>query len=291
MVRNRVSCVCLFCGKDVDVIPSRVKTFRYCSKDCYNKASNTDLNVLRISRPQVCCVVCGKSFTITNNMYRHKKTCSNECLKKMMSSITCGRGSKEKHNVKCRNCENVFLVHEYRKGRAKFCSVKCHDQFRQDRHDVTCVGCGCSFTVTKSGDGRCYCFIECARKGSKRSRSRLQVFVEACIKARGFYYVPEFSSITAKTKLFYDLYIPDLNMIIECQGTFWHRDPRFYAEDYTAHNKTSGEIWKHDELKRQIAVATIPNVTYITIWEEDCKRISYDVSKFEEVLCLPKLKM
>lgn len=45
-----------------------------------------------------------------------------------------------------------------------------------------------------------------------------------------------------------DIYLPNLKLAFEYDGTYWHADPRFYKEnDLIWHKKvTANEIWKRD---------------------------------------------
>ena len=52
-----------------------------------------------------------------------------------------------------------------------------------------------------------------------------------------------------------DVYLPDLKLGFEFDGTYWHADPRFYnATDIIEHkNITAEEIWKRQKIKDEIA--------------------------------------
>ncbi len=52
-----------------------------------------------------------------------------------------------------------------------------------------------------------------------------------------------------------DIYLPDLKLGFEFDGTYWHADPRFYKEnDIIEHKKiTAGEIWKRRQIKDKLA--------------------------------------
>lgn len=69
----------------------------------------------------------------------------------------------------------------------------------------------------------------------------------------------------------YDIYIPDLNMLIEYNGDYWHCNPKKYKADYfnVKINKTAKEIWARDAEKKLLAEQNGYN--FLTIWESDYK--------------------
>jgi len=70
----------------------------------------------------------------------------------------------------------------------------------------------------------------------------------------------------------YDVYINNFNIIIEFNGTYWHRDPRFYKEDLICRN-----IWEKDKNKIDIAKKNGYNV--IVVWQYDWEK-SEDQEKY-----------
>lgn len=67
----------------------------------------------------------------------------------------------------------------------------------------------------------------------------------------------------------YDIYIPDLNMLIEYNGDYWHCNPKKYKADYfnIKVNMTAKEIWARDAAKEKLALKYGYN--FLTIWESD----------------------
>ena len=66
-----------------------------------------------------------------------------------------------------------------------------------------------------------------------------------------------------------DFYLPDHNIAIEFNGTYWHMDPRIYESTYI--NPTTkilaSDKWKHDNHKKEMCEEK--GITLITIWEKD----------------------
>ena len=46
-----------------------------------------------------------------------------------------------------------------------------------------------------------------------------------------------------------DIYLPDMRIGIEFDGTFWHADPRFYEENCLIGYRFAKDIWQRDKEK------------------------------------------
>lgn len=70
---------------------------------------------------------------------------------------------------------------------------------------------------------------------------------------------------------FYDIYIPEYNLIIEINGDYFHANPRKYKYfDYIElKNKTSQQIWEYD--KEKIELAKNAGYYILILWEYDIK--------------------
>lgn len=72
----------------------------------------------------------------------------------------------------------------------------------------------------------------------------------------------------------YDFFIPDLLLIIEYNGTYWHADPRKYSPNSKISNGrtlyTAKQKWDRDADKRSQAEAL--GYSYLVLWESDYKQ-------------------
>jgi G:T-mismatch repair DNA endonuclease (very short patch repair protein) len=72
-----------------------------------------------------------------------------------------------------------------------------------------------------------------------------------------------------------DIFIKELNLIIEFNGDYWHCNPKKYDKDYLHphKNKTAKEIWEEDKLR----IDNIKSYGYnlIVIWESDFEKPSF----------------
>lgn len=89
-------------------------------------------------------------------------------------------------------------------------------------------------------------------------RSKGQIEVENIIKSLKYKVEPEFL-IEGRP---YDTFIPSKNLLIEFNGTFWHRDPRFYKND---------PVVKliHERDAEKIILAKKHGYDIIVIWQYD----------------------
>ncbi len=67
----------------------------------------------------------------------------------------------------------------------------------------------------------------------------------------------------------YDLYISELNLLLEFNGTYWHLDPRIYNADYYDKSKDrfAKDVWDYDFKKMQNAIQNGYNIE--VIWQQD----------------------
>ena len=82
-----------------------------------------------------------------------------------------------------------------------------------------------------------------------------------------------FVRVTSKKRYFYDIYLPDINLIIEINGDYWHANPIKYKEHdlmrYGAKEITAGEKWKQD--KEKLDTARRLGYKTLTLWESDIR--------------------
>lgn len=76
-----------------------------------------------------------------------------------------------------------------------------------------------------------------------------------------------------------DYFIPDNNLIIECNGDYWHASPKRYVETDVIHSgKLAKEFWEYD-LKKQLDF-TSNGYKYLILWESEIyDKIDYCVQQ------------
>lgn len=82
----------------------------------------------------------------------------------------------------------------------------------------------------------------------------------------------------------YDIYIPNLNLIIEFNGTYWHLDPRKY--DINFYDKSKGryayQTWEIDKKKLDIAIDFGYNI--VTVWQADFESTNNKLEFIKEII-------
>lgn len=65
-----------------------------------------------------------------------------------------------------------------------------------------------------------------------------------------------------------DFYLPDFNVVIEVNGTFWHADPRVYVD---RNNLKPSQVRTLERYDRKMSVLDNIGIPVIEIWEKDIK--------------------
>lgn len=114
------------CPECMEEFQTKVKEQTFCCKTCGNRAkAKAARRKARVARPTRICPICNESFKLTPRSSKNKycsKTCSNKGRPNSKVSRTCRQ---------CKTKFEVYPSYEKARGRVKFCSVKCRDEYRQ----------------------------------------------------------------------------------------------------------------------------------------------------------------
>lgn len=90
---------------------------------------------------------------------------------------------------------------------------------------------------------------------------------------------------------YFDFFIPELNLVIEFNGDYWHCNPNKYDKEfYHPHKKmTAKQIWEYDESKKYV-IENEFNYKLIIIWESDVRKNKDNIIEMilSEILKLKK---
>lgn len=227
--RESVTCeVCrkVFTAKICDIEKGHSK---YCSRACNHIA-------LRKGSEHTC-EVCGKTFYMQSKRVatgkRSGKYCSQKCY---------GMGRRKGNTYICQQCGKAFKAN---KNANLYCSSACSSQHRRDALSSTVVrkmyvedgltmpqiARQLNVSVSPVQDRLEWLGIP-RRSHSERvilqlqSRfgNSLEKEVATILAQLGMTYQ---TSKTLERRVF-DFFLPDYSTLIECDGTFWHADPRFF---------------------------------------------------------------
>ncbi len=124
-------------------------------------------------------------------------------------------------------------------------------------------------------------------KGLKKTQKpKTEKIVADVLNELQITFIPQYSiklpkGYSLRRKSFvYDFFIPKYKTIIDCNGTYWHADPRKHAPDkiinLPGQNVTAKDIWKWDD-ERKIYAESI-GMNFFVFWELD---ITHEFVKLE----------
>lgn len=240
------------------------RTRLFCSRECSTKSVTL--------KKKKKCKFCNKEFEVRNHMFDSHIYCSRECSHKCPLKNVKKCKTESKIEKICITCNKKYTVWRYRE-KSNFCSVLC--KHNHGRYFGKCVNCGCDFFEEKNiveGNWlkrKYHCGI-CSKFVPSSSNSGFQLDV--------FSYVKE---ILNENRIKYNTHIringrkiwPDVlidgKFIIECQGDYFHCNPKKYSPDYynVKMQQKAKEIWEKDEERKNFLIDNGYHLLYI--WEND----------------------
>lgn len=99
------------------------------------------------------------------------------------------------------------------------------------------------------------------------NKSKTESVIKSLIESYGYYVI---HSYRVDTKIC-DLYIPELNLVLEYNGDYWHCNPKKYESNYFNQKKSkyAWEIWEYDQSKVDLIKSYGYNVE--VVWEDNFK--------------------
>jgi G:T-mismatch repair DNA endonuclease (very short patch repair protein) len=102
---------------------------------------------------------------------------------------------------------------------------------------------------------------------TKSRHTKIELIVAAALRDAGYNVVTQL----CVPRYYCDIYVPQLKLIVEVNGDYWHANPvKFSGDDVIGHKRmTASQIWKRDAKKVEILRQMGYNV--VTVWESDIK--------------------
>jgi len=219
----RIEHTCAACGKPILLPVSRKATHFFCSRECQ-----------RVPCIPTKCAECGKEYLISGN--GGKKFCSKECRNARNRREQVHKKSPKRFSRICPKCGKEFHT---RSNHQIYCSRGCASSNNhtgekspvwKEPVSYTCQFCG-KVTKVKPGRIQTYCSNECRIKALAHITGSKPTSIEAKI-----------ASLLSEMKIPFweqypigwytcDIFLPAHNVVIECDGDYWHSLPRSKARD------------------------------------------------------------
>lgn len=147
---------CEVCGKVCEVYPSKIGTFRFCSRECQRKTFQEKVILT--------CARCGKQYEEFQSRKDRSKFCSKHCHAKHYGWRQTMDATETRQ---CKICDTSFETTRHHGGKVT-CSKECANQARGEssrrkdsKIDIPCQQCGKLFRVFPCRT-RAYCSQKCA---------------------------------------------------------------------------------------------------------------------------------
>ncbi|MFJ5789217.1 DUF559 domain-containing protein [Lysinibacillus sp. NPDC093712] len=234
--KEMVTCQYVLCNNVVKL--RRGVPNKFCSRSCRGKGE------------PLTCVICGKLF---DEKHRQTKTCSKECASKLRSQNTGKWHKKMSLDQKKIHFKRIISktaktrklngTPSWNSGKTGIYSQETIEKIRQ--------------AALKQIEGATY------RKTS------IERTIESFLLEESIPYKYSFILDGAQ----FDFHIVGTNILIECDGDFWHGNPKFYSTFYSVQKR----IKARDIEKNQIAAAN--GFRLLRFWEDDIKNDFENVKK------------
>lgn len=285
--------ICKQCGKSFLAYERKSKKNppQFCSAICSSEASKK-----RIIKD---CLVCGQKFEVKIGAEKRKprKFCSWKCAgknkridlpeEKIIQLYTEGKSSFEiaamlgvsgtviQDRLKSNNIKMRTPI-EHNKGKNNPMYGKTHSpEARKKIREANKR----QFSNPENREKHALLTIKQIKEGrTGKSYNKLETKMSQLLDLLKIEYEPQFQ---VKTYLF-DFYLSKYNILIECDGTFWHADPRKYP-DKNKLSKIQKRNIANDKLKNKVAEDL--NFNLIRFWEEDIMQTPDVILKTLKDIC------
>lgn len=241
----RIILTCALCNREfTPKYPHQGKIRKYCSPSCAEKASADRNRALRIPRVKKNCLTCGSEFETYPKHIKTAKYCSKPCADMGSAKIRkiWNKGIRAGITLTCEICGKKYYVSPARKDKSKYCSKGCDAIARSrvtgvNHHlytsvEVPCANCG-EITVKKLASIRNYHLQFCSRrcvgaycKSHQSGRSGIELIMRDQLRAASIEFIEQYGHKHGVA----DFFVAP-NLIIECDGEYWHRLPEAIERD------------------------------------------------------------
>jgi very-short-patch-repair endonuclease len=275
------------CEKSFDLFPSEIGRKLYCSRECRSEHHWAENPILekRCKNPS-CDKFIKRKFRTTLDKVHY---CSSECKKDHKKSTV-----KNSTESKCKICQTMIITTrqdcgklvprtmcdncllELRRNNAikrlEEISVKMkYDLGFQEKIKIARKKQGELMRRRYKEHGLSPAWIDWYKNFSSFGRSSIEDAVVSHIKNK----VNKIERWYPISNMFVDIYLPEKNLVIECQGDYWHMNPQKYsATDYNKTIKrTAAEQWEKDKNRR--LYMEYAGYKVVELWESEINAQDY----------------
>lgn len=230
------------------------------------------------------CKTCATEF-----INHHSAYCSVKC--RDLNKTTLKGSIKTGDYLKCQSCNKSYYAAKWQQNSGKkYCSRKCADSNKSKQFEVylQCANEFCKKSLKRSKydylrtkSKTFYCCVKCLNiaRSQKASQTRKftgtkpeLLFAEKLKNNNIDYCIQYWVNWKKGWKKFYDFYLPNIDTLIEVDGTYWHG--KGLSDEQL--NEQQIKTRSNDKIKDELAKNN--NYKLVRIWEDEIE--SFDVKIF-----------
>jgi G:T-mismatch repair DNA endonuclease (very short patch repair protein) len=242
---------CINCSKLFLVKPYKKLTAKFCSKECEYEYGKLEIK----------CDYCNKLFSQTRSQFNKNihNFCSKECRYNWDSEKYLGENNPSYNSVEvqCSWCNKVFKkqFNQFKRSKLHFCCLNCKNNWMNIIYPNTPEG---KLHYKTNGIN-----IVSSKNNKLTKPERL---TKEFLDNKNIYNIPQHAMYD---KFVVDFFIPNLNIIIEVLGDYWHGNPKYYGEEENKKKLSELQIKnKNRDKSRKAYLEKCGHIVYM-IWETD----------------------
>ena len=287
--KKHILIYCKTCNKEISCTEKKAKTKKYCSAKCQIQGSK----IQKVPRIIIKCMNCNKEIITTKNrIEKHgRNSCSVKCRNSLLKTKYLGEGNPmygtklsderikqisdtskkiwknqtfREHIKEC--AKNYYEINKYYYGNSPESNNKRKESYIKN------YGVDHNW---KNKENKKKCDDTCVEKYGKTSfelmkdalhknkNTSIETKIQNILNINNIKYIKQFEIKYKKTFKVFDFFIPELNLLIEADGDYWHANPMLYKKL----TKVQESNVKNDKIKNKLAKKQ--NFILLRFWGSD----------------------